>query len=75
MTPPLTRRWALEPLTCAVHLLLDGEHSSGGLRARCGQCLPRTVICCDQPPPGHPCEDCGRVFLAVFAATPRPAPG
>ncbi|HEY3894840.1 MAG TPA: hypothetical protein VGL88_05665 [Pseudonocardiaceae bacterium] len=59
------RWWALEPQTLAVHLL-DGEYRTGALRARCGHLLSTTVARCDQPPPGTPCEDCRRIFIADF---------
>ncbi|MGH3985681.1 MAG: hypothetical protein ACREX8_04905 [Gammaproteobacteria bacterium] len=61
-------RWARSPLDYRMHLLLpEGDHPSGLLKARCGHLLLMVITQHDQPPPGLPCERCGRIFLADVA--------
>jgi hypothetical protein len=51
------RRWVLSPLDYRTHVLVDGDHAVGVVKARCGAVLP-VVFPVRDGPSGRPCPSC-----------------
>lgn len=50
-------RWALSPVDCQAHVLVDGDQPLGVVKAQCGALLPTAVAVHDHPR-GRRCPPC-----------------
>jgi hypothetical protein len=65
-------RWAVSPSDLDAHLLSEGQHPAGALKARCAALLPVMATQYPQPPGPRLCPICWVIFAQL--RTPPSSP-